>query len=41
MMGLRDAGCREMEEVTKRDPSFAPAYYMIGIAHAVSRLYNY
>lgn len=40
MMGLRDAACREMEEVTRRDPSFAPAYYMIGIGHAVSRRYD-
>jgi tetratricopeptide (TPR) repeat protein len=39
VMGLRDAAAQQMEAVTKRDAAFSPAYFMIGIGHAIARRY--
>jgi tetratricopeptide (TPR) repeat protein len=40
VMGLRDAAAQQMEAVTKRDPAFSPAYFMIGVGHAVANRYT-
>jgi tetratricopeptide (TPR) repeat protein len=40
VMGLRDAAAQQMEAVTKRDPAFSPAYFMIGIGHALANHYT-
>lgn len=40
LMGFRDTAAQQLEEVTGRDASFAPAYYMIGVGHAVAERYN-
>jgi tetratricopeptide (TPR) repeat protein len=40
LMGLRDAAAHQMEAVTKRDPAFSPAYFMIGIGHALANRYT-
>ena len=40
LMGFRDSAALQMEQVTNRDGSFAPAYYMIGVGHAMAERYN-
>ncbi|HVF11404.1 MAG TPA: tetratricopeptide repeat protein, partial [Abditibacteriaceae bacterium] len=34
LMGLQDVSAVQLQQVTERDPSFAPAYYLIGVGHA-------
>jgi tetratricopeptide (TPR) repeat protein len=34
VIGFRDAAAQQLEAVVKRDPSLAPAYYLMGVGHA-------
>lgn len=40
LVGFRDSAAQQLQIVTDRDPSFAPAYFLIGIGHAVAKRYN-
>ena len=37
MMGFRDTSSKLLEAATQRDPSLGPAYYLIGVGHAVAK----
>ncbi len=37
MMGFRDTSAKLLEAATQRDPSLGPAYYLIGVGHAVAK----
>ncbi len=37
MMGFRDTSAKLLEDAIARDPSLGPAYYLIGLGHAVGR----
>ncbi|HEX8833407.1 MAG TPA: tetratricopeptide repeat protein [Abditibacteriaceae bacterium] len=37
VVGFRDAAAQQLDIVVKRDPSLAPAYYLIGVGHADGR----
>lgn len=34
VIGFRDSAARQLEHVVARDPSIAPAYYLMGVGHA-------
>jgi tetratricopeptide (TPR) repeat protein len=40
LIGFRDSAAQQLQVVTDRDPSFAPAYFLIGIGHAVGKRYD-
>jgi len=40
LMGLRDISDEHLQIVVKRDPSFAPAYYLLGVGHANARRFK-
>jgi tetratricopeptide (TPR) repeat protein len=40
LIGFRDTAAQQLQIVTDRDPSFAPAYFLIGIGHAVAKRFN-
>jgi tetratricopeptide (TPR) repeat protein len=40
LVGFRDSAAQQLQIVTDRDPSFAPAYFLIGIGHAVGKRYD-
>ncbi|MBV9469006.1 MAG: tetratricopeptide repeat protein, partial [Abitibacteriaceae bacterium] len=40
LMGFLDAAALQLQQVTKCDPSFAPAYYLIGAGHAVAKRFK-
>jgi len=37
MMGFRDTSAKLLEDAVARDPSLGPAYYLIGLGHAVAK----
>jgi len=37
MMGFRDTSAKLLEDAILRDPSLGPAYYLIGLGHAVAK----
>jgi len=37
MMGFRDTSSKLLEDAVARDPSLGPAYYLIGLGHAVAK----
>jgi tetratricopeptide (TPR) repeat protein len=40
LIGFRDSAAQQLQIVTDRDPSFSPAYFLIGIGHAVGKRYD-
>ncbi len=40
MMGMQETAMRMLEKVVQRDPSFVPAYYLIGVGHAIAKHYD-
>ena len=40
LLGFRDTAAQQLQIVTDRDPSFAPAYFLIGIGHATAKRYK-
>jgi tetratricopeptide (TPR) repeat protein len=40
VLGMRDAAAQQLEAVTQLDPSFAPAYYLMGVGHALANRYD-
>lgn len=40
LMGLQEASAKQLQAVTQRDPSFAPAYYLLGVGHAVAKRFD-
>ncbi len=40
MLGMQDSAMHTLEKVVQRDPSFVPAYYLIGVGHAVARHFD-
>ena len=40
MMGMQESAMRMLEKVVQRDPSFIPAYYLIGVGHAVAKHFD-
>ena len=40
LMGFRDTASQQLQIVTDRDPSFAPAYFLMGIGHAQAKRYD-
>jgi tetratricopeptide (TPR) repeat protein len=40
LMGLRDHSAKILERVTGHDPSISPAYYLIGMGHAMASRYQ-
>lgn len=39
LLGFRDTAAQQLQIVTDRDPSFAPAYFLIGVGHASAKRY--
>lgn len=37
MMGFRDTAAKLLESATQRDPSLGPAYFLIGLGHAIAK----
>jgi len=37
MMGFRDTSAKLLEDAIARDPSLGPAYYLIGLGHAIAK----
>jgi tetratricopeptide (TPR) repeat protein len=37
VLGMADTASHQLETVTRRDPSFVPAYFLLGFGHAVAR----
>jgi Flp pilus assembly protein TadD len=40
LIGFRDSAAQQLQIVTDRDPAFAPAYFLIGIGHAVGKRFD-
>lgn len=40
LLGMQESAMRVLEKVVQRDPSFVPAYYLIGVGHAVAKHYD-
>lgn len=40
LVGFRDSASQQLQVVTDRDPSFAPAYFLIGVGHAVAKRFD-
>ena len=40
LMGMQDAAAHQLEAVVRFDPSFTPAYYLIGVGHAAGERYD-
>lgn len=40
LMGFQDTAAKQLQVVTQRDPSFAPAYYLIGVGHAIAKRFD-
>lgn len=40
LMGFRDTAAQQLQIVTERDASFAPAYYLMGVGHAAGKRYK-
>ncbi len=40
LMGLQEAAGKQLEIVTNRDPSFAPAYFLLGVGQATAKRYD-
>lgn len=40
LLGFRDSAALQLQRLTDRDPSFAPAYYMMGVGHAMAKRYK-
>jgi tetratricopeptide (TPR) repeat protein len=40
LMGFQDSAAKQLQVVTERDPSFAPAYFLIGVGHAVGKRFD-
>jgi tetratricopeptide (TPR) repeat protein len=40
LLGFRDTAAQQLQLVTDRDASFAPAYYLAGVGHVAGRRFN-
>lgn len=40
VLGMQDSASYQLEDVVKQDPSFTPAYYLIGVGHAKAERYD-
>lgn len=40
LLGFRDTAAQQLQIVTDRDPSFAPAYYLSGVGHIAGKRYT-
>ena len=40
VMGMQDSASLQLEDVVRQDPSFTPAYYLIGVGHAKAERYD-
>ena len=40
LLGFRDTAAQQLQIVTDRDSSFAPAYYLMGVGHAAGKRYK-
>lgn len=40
LLGFRDTAAQQLQIVTDRDPSFGPAYFLLGVGHATAKRFN-
>lgn len=40
MLGMQESALHTLEKVVQRDPSFVPAYFLIGVGHAIAKHFD-